>query len=77
MSADEHEKSLPERMLQFAGQNLRTARQSLLRSHDMVKRNPESSAWKIFLEHDGKDVKMFEEDLGQLKEFYGKENLIS
>jgi len=77
MSADEHEKSLPERMLRFTEQNLRIVRQSLLRSQDMVKRNPESSAWKVFLEHDEKDVKMFEEDLRQLKEFYGKENLIS
>jgi hypothetical protein len=77
MSADEHEKSIPERILESAEKNARDARRTILSCKERLKANPDNAIDKMFLRAGEIDLGIFVQDIKDIKEFYGKENLIS
>lgn len=77
MSADEKEKSIPERILASAEKNAREARQTMLWCKKRADAFPDSATDRMFLRHAEEDLLIFEKDLKDIREFYGKENLIS
>jgi hypothetical protein len=77
MSNDEHEKSIPQILIDDLARMVREERREKLQIQDRLKNNPWNIIDKMFLICVNDDLQQHEAALKEMKEFYGKENLIS